>query len=184
MSGPQTPRRPAAESGAPGRPARASSGGRPTPGTRGADGVPEIKRPRTVKMNPVVTIALFVTPVVLAGVLVVLYLNKPKPADIIVDRPPEPEPDDEYTKIRKEIPRVERLKQAALALKESDDQAAFKKKTEEALAEITKLIGRLDLILDPVRDEDGQLPDDYAGYEMVHKQLRTMSHDILKSSSF
>lgn len=182
MSGSQTPRRPPGGN-SPGRPARAASGARPAAGN-GDEGAPEFKRPRTVKMNPIVAIALFVTPVVLAGILVVLYINKPKPAERGPAEPVVSGKPDEYTLIKREIPRLMKLKNEAMALKDSDDAEAFKKKSDLALQEINKVIQRLDGHLDPVRDQDGQLPDAYAGYEDVHSQLRTMSHDLIKSSGF
>lgn len=180
MNAPRSPRRPSGS--APRRTPRA----RPEGGDgMSEDGVPEFgRKKKTVKMNPVVAILLFSSPVVLFGVLVVLYINKPKKkvegTDTRIERPEDP-----YDDIKAQAAPVKRMARQAIAMRTQDDQEAFNEKAQQAIDAIADLLEEYDLILDPVRDkETGQLPDEYNGYSVLYQELSTLQHDLIKTGGF
>ena len=49
---------------------------------------------------------------------------------------------------------------------------------------INDLLFKMDKILNPYRDEDDQLPDEFGGYSADRSQLQTWLNDIYKQKGF
>jgi hypothetical protein len=90
----------------------------------------------------------------------------------------------EYTGIKKEMEEAKKLYVEAIGMRTGDDHEAFKTKISEAKEYIAILQERLDVMLDPVRDENGQLPSDYGAYERDYTLLNTWYLDLYKVGGF
>ncbi|MEM7261923.1 MAG: hypothetical protein AAF488_08005 [Planctomycetota bacterium] len=101
-----------------------------------------------------------------------------------VTAPPTKDNSAEYNKIKKETTAAIKLKREAFALKESEDAAAFKAKCEEAKTALGAVLDRLDAMLEPVRDENGELPPEYSGYSQDYARVQTALHDVIKIAPF
>lgn len=157
-------------------------GTRSGPGSQGARGeAPTFEKKKTVKMNPVAAIFLFVSPVLMLGVFIVVMANrgdsKKEPENTTIT-----EPDTEYTKIKRAAVKARKDYHEAMNLRTSDDQELFNRKAEETMDTLVGLLERFDKILDPVRDQDtGQLPDEYNEYSILYQEIQTYAHDIQKT---
>ncbi|MCA8959405.1 MAG: hypothetical protein KDC38_02780 [Planctomycetes bacterium] len=92
--------------------------------------------------------------------------------------------DKEFAAIKSDISKAMVLKREAFALKDGDDSKAFNDKVDEAKAALRGVLDKLDAMLDPVRDENGELPPDYRGYSQEYDRVTTALHDLIKSGGF
>ncbi|MFQ5654377.1 MAG: hypothetical protein ACE5GW_06570 [Planctomycetota bacterium] len=90
----------------------------------------------------------------------------------------------EYDEIRQKVEEAGRRYGATMAMRTSDDHAAFTAKAEETIDYIHGVQDRLDAMLEPIRSADGQLPREYSGYERDYQRLNQWLHDIIKSKGF
>ncbi len=134
--------------------------------------------------NPAVVIG---TLVALAGAIIffVVRLMLANQAPAQPDSPPdEISTDTQYSAIKRQITKAMQVKHEADRLKQSEDTAAFKKKCEEAKTALRDVLDALDEMLDPVRDENGELPSAFSAYSQDYQRVNTALHDVVKSSPF
>lgn len=175
MNVPRTPRRPAA----------------PGPRREGPEATEPgaiVQRKRTVKMHPAVAIALFSSPVVVLGILVLVYMNVKK------TRPPRAEPlpavmvtekeDAWFTEVKKDLAAAGKECQEILQAREDLDTAEYNKRANAMLDRLNSMSERIENFLTPVKNPDGTLPESHSGYQPLLQKLRTMRYDLAKSVGF
>lgn len=174
---PRVPRR------APPQRAGSAPRSRPPGDENGDEEISFTPRRKTVKLNPVVAIALFASPVVLAIVIGALYFNQQSNTP---ERGTQVETDDNvaYNKLKAQFPAAKRIYLAAMDLKDGDDQDAFGDKVNEAVDFILDLIEEYERILEPIRDEDGQVPDEFNEYMVGLRKLQLWNQDLYRSKGF
>ena len=143
----------------------------------------QMQKRKTVKMHPAVGVTLFL---VIPVVLIVVFFIALNARNEAAKKPPQvaEDPNDLFKDIRKKINKANILYQEAASLRDSDDQEMFKKKLGEAENFINDLLFKMDKILNPYRDEDDQLPDEFGGYSADRSQLQTWLNDIYKQKGF
>ncbi|MEM7164894.1 MAG: hypothetical protein AAF581_05480 [Planctomycetota bacterium] len=144
------------------------------------DGPPQFAKKKTVKMNPVVGIFLFVTPVILLIVVITLWINKNAPKE-----------QKEQTKVEKEVTwddkfikdlgKVRKMWQAAMKHRTDEDQTEYRKLWNAANEAALDLKEVLDKNLEDYKNEDGELLPDYDGYNEHYVRLTELRHDLIKS---
>ncbi|MEE8141744.1 MAG: hypothetical protein V3T77_01460 [Planctomycetota bacterium] len=152
---------------------------------RGHDEEPGLDfRPRRTVNNPLVMMSLLALLVVMLGVFAYSLKRRQevdKQGPVIV----ETDNREEIMQIRKEMQRTKRLFQEAMKLRsDPDKRQVFLTKLQEAKDRIDSMRTQLDEMLKPVRDETGQLPDDYSGYERDYQQLNLWQRDLYSISGF
>ena len=167
---------------APGQRTGSAPRSRPPRAENGDEEIYLAPRRRTAKLNPVVAIALFASPVVLAIVIGALYFSKESRTQAEI--PVETDDNVAYDKLKAQIPAAKKLYLAAMVLKDGDDQDAFGDKVNVAMEFILDLIEEYERILEPIRDEDGQVPDEYNEYMVGLSKLQMMNQDLYRCKGF
>ena len=145
------------------------------------DGVPRFEKSKTVKMNPVAAIFLFVSPVILGIVVVVLYLNKQAPKEADPEVIAVEEGEDWHAIYKKDLAKAKKLYRDAMRVRNSEAQEAYKKAWQKTADSAFELIDRLEVNLEDYRDENGELKEGYRGYNHDYQELQELRHDLLKT---
>ena len=140
-------------------------------------------RPRRRTKGPLPMIILLVALVIMIGVFAYQFKGR---QEVMSSQPEviETTTDTEYEMIKREMVKAKKLHSEALGLRDSDDVEAFRAKMAEAKEYVSGLLIRLDLLLEPVRTEDGQLPDEYSAYEREYTKLQMWFLDLTKVGGF
>ena len=146
------------------------------------------KKKNTVQMHPVVGIlVLFVLPLVFVAIFAWAWMSGDKARTEVNTKPAVVDDNAQFKEIKTEkMKKAEGLYRIARKNKMNPDyppeQLAIEQQTAMDYIAMVKL--ELDALLDPARNEEGDLPPEYSGYQEQLKQLNTWRYDILKEKGF
>ncbi len=134
--------------------------------------------------HPALLIGLLALVVVTGGIMAWALITDKDRAETVVT---EVETDNwkEWTEIKNDIREAERRFNETMKLRTVDGQhELFTQKVDETLDFISGVSDKAALMLDPIRNADGDVPPEYEGYLNETKQLSIWLDDLVKSSGF
>lgn len=167
------------------RPQRPAPGARrsPQPGGQRAPREEYVAPPKK-GAPPALMIGMLGLIVVMSGVFIYGLATKKERQNV---EPKQVESDNrsEWDGIRRKINEAEKRYLATTKLRTEDDKfEEFNAQAAETMDYIASVLDEVEVMLEPVRDEDDNLPEEYVGYLAETKPLNIWLEDLTKSIGF
>ena len=166
---------------------------RPTPGSRrapqdtgGGERVPrgEYVAPPKKGAPAALMIGMLALIVVFGGIFIYGLATK-KERQTVKPVVTETTNDGEWQAIKRKIAEAEKLYLETVKLRTDDDKfEEFNQRAEEVIGFMSEIRDDVELMLEPVRSEDGSLPEEYVGYLAETKKVGVWMEDLVKSMGF